>query len=138
MDAKITSLVKILLQEEADVYLVILFGSFAANTQHDESDIDLAIATSRPLSASRLFDLKLTLQAGCDRDVDLVDLNNSGVSIILKNDIITKGKLLYAVDKVAFSQIEAPIRREAEDFLYRRRDLELQLQKRLMAHATAR
>jgi predicted nucleotidyltransferase len=137
MDAQIISLVKTLLQESADIQLVILFGSFAANNQRDDSDIDLAIAAPRPLNAKRLFDLKLTLQANCDRVVDLVDLSNSGVSIVLKNDILTLGKVLYAVDETIFSSVEAPIRREAEDFLFRRRELDDYLLKRLRANATA-
>jgi uncharacterized protein len=138
MNLQSHALVESLKQHTPDLRLVILFGSFASGHQRDDSDIDLAIAALRPLDPTKLFDIKMTLQEASGRTVDLVDLNNADVSIVLKNEAIIFGKLLFAADETVFSEIEAPIRREAEDFLFRRRDLETHLAERMRAYATTR
>lgn len=137
MKEQIDHLVETLKQQLDNLNLVILFGSFATGHQHVDSDIDLAIGCDRPLTPRELFDLTLALQADCNQIVDLVDLRNADVSVVLKNEIMTRGKVVYAVDPDIVSSFEGPIRREAEDFLLRRRDLDEHLVKRLRTYATA-
>lgn len=137
MSSQIEALVECVKLHVHDLRLVMLFGSFASGRQRHDSDIDLAFAAARPLNAEALLDLKLTLQEACNRALDLVDLNAPSVSIVLKNEVIKFGRILYAADGTAFSEVEGPIRREAEDFLFRRRDLDSHFLKQLRDYATA-
>jgi predicted nucleotidyltransferase len=136
MQPEINAIIQILSQRLPCLRLALLFGSFSSNDHRADSDIDIAFAAAQALDSKTLFNLKLDLQTICDRHVDLIDLNNADTSIVLKHEIVTLGKILFACDETVFSTYEARIRREAEDFLYRRRDLEDHLAERLRAYAT--
>lgn len=61
-----------------DIRLAILFGSFAAGTATEASDIDIAIAAGPnrhdKLSIERRLELRATLSTSFKREIDLVDL----------------------------------------------------------------
>lgn len=115
--------------------LVMLFGSFATDFQRDDSDIDLAFAALRPLDSRALFDLKMALQVGCPRSVDLVDLANEQVSLILKHEIIKTGRAIFEADDTVLSEFEARILRDHGDLIFRRRDIEDEISARLRAYS---
>ena len=135
MNPLVASLVEKLKTYVPDLRLVMLFGSFAAGCQRDDSDIDLAFAATHPLNNHALFDLKMEMQVGCPRSVDLVDLANETVSIILKYEIITTGQMMFEKDDSVGSEFETRIMRDHADLIYRRRDIEDDISQRLRAYA---
>ena len=75
-----------------DIELGLLFGSFAEGRETAQSDIDVGIAASRPLTASRRMDLLDALAEATGRTVDLVDLRVAGP--LLLTQALTKGVVL--------------------------------------------
>ncbi len=51
------------LSEQTDIHFALLFGSFASQTQHETSDIDLAIELEQPLTADKKLNLLLDSRA---------------------------------------------------------------------------
>lgn len=83
-------------QSIADVHLIYLFGSAANNTSTNQSDIDIAFWTPQTISNLERWELQEKLAAQLKQDVDLVNMQTA--SDILLMQIITKGKLLYAIN----------------------------------------
>lgn len=82
-----------------DVLGIWLFGSIAAGHARPASDVDLAVLTQKPVDAVQLFDLGLDLGVKASRDVDLIDLRR--VSIVMRKEVVTEGRLVRAVDRLA-------------------------------------
>jgi hypothetical protein len=59
------------LQQEYSVRKIGLFGSFADNTQTDESDIDILVELEKPIGW-KFFSLELYLEKIFNRKIDLV------------------------------------------------------------------
>ena len=59
------------LQQEYSVREIGLFGSFADNTQKDESDIDILVELEKPIGW-KFFSLELYLEKIFNRKIDLV------------------------------------------------------------------
>ncbi|MFO8129542.1 MAG: nucleotidyltransferase family protein [Bacteroidales bacterium] len=59
------------LQQEYSVSEIGLFGSFADNTQTDESDIDILVELEKPIGW-RFFSLELYLEKIFNQKIDLV------------------------------------------------------------------
>ncbi|MFO7863944.1 MAG: nucleotidyltransferase family protein [Salinivirgaceae bacterium] len=59
------------LQQEYSVSKIGLFGSFADNTQTDESDIDILVELEKPIGW-KFFSLELYLEKIFNRKIDLV------------------------------------------------------------------
>jgi len=59
------------LQQEYSVRKIGLFGSYADNTQTDESDIDILIELEKPIGW-KFFSLELYLEKTFNRRIDLV------------------------------------------------------------------
>lgn len=80
------------LSKQASIRFAILFGSFAKQTNTQESDIDLAIELDKPLTAETKLTLLQTFSELNDRRIDLIDLKTVGEPLL--NQIIQHGKLL--------------------------------------------
>ena len=82
------------LRIQPEIQLAILFGSVAADREHPDSDIDLAVDAGRPLTASEKMSLIAQLAERTGRPVDLVDLQTVGEPLlgqILKHGISILG-----------------------------------------------
>lgn len=137
MDPSIAVILEVLKTQVTDLRLVVLFGSFASGHQRHDSDIDIGFAATRGLEGRTLFDLKLTIQAQCERNVDLIDLTNPNISIVLKHEVISTGVVIFESNDSIMSEFQARILRDYEDFMYRRRSLDNALANRLGAYAHA-
>ena len=76
-----------------DLHTILLFGS--ATTEHfkDHSDIDLAVASFKPLSLLDTLEIKLRFSKLLGtRDIDLVDLNST--EGLIHREILTKGLVI--------------------------------------------
>lgn len=76
--------------QKPEIDTVILFGSFAKGTFNDNSDIDIAIHSTRKLNYKDLSSLQTDIALLCKREVDLADLEKAeGVFLY---QIMTTGK----------------------------------------------
>ncbi len=72
------------------IKLAVLFGSLAAGTARPDSDLDLAVADDKPLSADARTTLIADLAEHVGRPVDLIDLTRAGEPLL--GQILTHGR----------------------------------------------
>lgn len=90
-----------ILNSTIDCEAIIIFGSYARNTQNEESDIDIAIKTNDIASKKILYEISNKLEEELKKDIDLVNLDtieNDG----FKYEILINGKLIYCKDEYKF------------------------------------
>lgn len=91
------------LSSHPDIRLAILFGSVAAGRETPDSDVDLAVAGSRPLSAGERLDLIGELAQETGRAIDLVDLATATGSILGR--ILATGRLVHGLDRTLYAEL---------------------------------
>ncbi len=105
-----------------EVRFAYLFGSFAAGKAGPLSDLDLAVYLE-PYSHGRFLDLYAACCRALKRnDLDLVVLNRTENLILLEN-IIREGKLLFERDRGARFEFEVETLHLALDFREMRRQI---------------
>lgn len=90
-----------ILTSELNCDAIIIFGSFARETQNEESDVDIAIKVNRDITKNELYCISNQLSDELKRDVDLVNLDaieNDG----FKYEILINGKVVYCEDSYQF------------------------------------
>jgi len=113
------------LSRHPEIALAILFGSLAARRARPDSDVDLAVAGSHPLSARDREDLIGELAQATGRAVDLVDL--AAATGPLLSRILSTGRLLRCADRALYAQlIKRVIYDDADMARYRDRILAAQ------------
>lgn len=101
------------------IELAYLFGSFATGHANEESDIDIAILSSVPLSSVEVWEMAQTLAKLLKKDVDLIDLMNCNT--VLRYQIVTEGNLLIDLNnRAAF--FETDTYRMYQDLQLNRKD----------------
>ena len=80
-----------------DIELAIVFGSLAKGTQRPDSDLDIAIQASRPLTAVQRIELIDALAMALGRPVDLIDLKTAGQPVL--NQIVKYGCRILGSDE---------------------------------------
>ncbi len=98
----------------SDILLAILFGSLAQGRERADSDLDIAVAADRPLTATRRLELIQALAAATGRPVDLVDV--AGVGEPLLGEILRHGKRLRGNDEI-YARLLTRHLFDAADFL---------------------
>lgn len=86
-----------LLIKKTSAYIIILFGSAAADRLRPDSDIDLAFLSEKSLSVYEVFILAQELADDLGRKVDLVDMSKA--STVFKSIILGTGKMIYSADE---------------------------------------
>ncbi len=89
---------------------ILLFGSYARNTQNPESDIDLAIKLKKEIQPKELFTIKRKLEDILEKDVDLIDLDNTQDGI--RYEILINGIIIYVKDEFKFELYKLDMYRE--------------------------
>ena len=89
---------------------ILLFGSYARNTQNSESDIDLAIKLKKEIQPKELFEIKRKLEDILEKDVDLIDLDNTQDGI--RYEILINGIIIYVKDEFKFELYKLDMYRE--------------------------
>lgn len=102
------------------VFFAYLFGSSVSNETIPSSDIDIAVFLSTYSAPDSAFDLKLDLYADFCRalkrnDVDVVVLN-SAVNIILLDDIVRHGLVIFDRNPEKRELFELEVIHSALDF----------------------
>ncbi len=91
-------------QRLGDPVAVYRFGSSADGSARAESDVDLAILATTPLSTELRFDVQEQLAMLLHRDVDLVDL--TAASTVMAMQVVTTGTVLYEGNAAARGEFE--------------------------------
>lgn len=83
---------------------VYLFGSRATGEEWPDSDLDLAVVLDGPADPVSLWMAGEDIASRLDVDVDLINL--LAADTVLKHQIVTNGKLLFANDPVEAERYE--------------------------------
>lgn len=111
-----------LLIEKFQPLAIILFGSFARETQNAESDIDIAIVAQNN-DKKDMFLTKQKLEELTSKDIDLVNLTDLNMSEGFKYEILMNGKVLYCKDEYRFDMYKIDTCREYLDFNESRQEI---------------
>lgn len=101
---------------------IILFGSYARNSQNKESDIDIAIIASNT-DKQEIFYAKQELEEMFMKDIDLVNLNDINMSEGFRYEILMNGEVLYCKDSYKYELYKLDMIREYLDFNESRQDI---------------
>lgn len=106
-----------------DIVTAYLFGSMAKGVASSSSDIDIALLLHNNDKTSAT-DLKFRLYADLCRtlkrnDIDVMLLNISG-NLILNDEIVRHGKVLYSTDDEAREEFELKVLHSSTDFKFQR------------------
>ena len=107
-----------------EIIAAYLFGSTSKGVASQSSDIDIAVL-SRNRDKKNGADLKFRMYADLCRalkrnDVDVVLLNLSG-NLMLNDEIVRQGKVLYTTDDNAREEFELNVLHRCTDFKFQRR-----------------
>lgn len=98
------SLLTLILNEYPDLQAVYLFGSVATDSQHAESDLDLAILLPADSAIEKYEFQRSTLQTQLESYYGKVDLINlRQVSTVFQHEIVQTGKVLFVAE--SFGQV---------------------------------
>lgn len=105
----------VLLEQQEDLLLAVLFGSVARGTAQPDSDVDIAVLGPRALDVRRRQELIDAIAQVTGRPVDLVDLRLAGVALL--RAVLTEGRRLFCKDETAWLHLLSRMVTDAEDFL---------------------
>ena len=109
MEEKI-KIIKKLILENVDCDAIVLFGSYARETQNAESDIDIAIKPNTNISKKQIFYLSQELEEKIKTEVDLINLDDINDSF--RYEILINGKTIYCKDELKFELYKWDMYRE--------------------------
>lgn len=105
-----------------EIQVAAVFGSMARGTAQPDSDIDIAVQSSRPLTVDQRIELIGSLSLAFDRPVDLVDLRTAGQPLL---DQIVRTGIQFVGSKHQWGDLIYRNIMENEDFVpYQKRILE--------------
>jgi len=113
--------IQAVLVRHPEIRLAILFGSLATGKAGHESDVDLAVSTTRPMDAEDKMVLMADLAVATGRSVDLIDLDKVGEPVL--GQILKYGKRLVGSDECYARLITRHLFDEADFMPYYRRML---------------
>ena len=116
-----TELIGSVLLRHPHVKLAVLFGSLAGGAARPESDLDLAVADDRPLSADARMALIADLAEHVGRPVDLIDLTRTGEPLL--GQILAHGRRILGSDERYADLLRRHLFDEADFAPYRSRIL---------------
>jgi uncharacterized protein len=113
--------IKTVLQNYPHLRIAILFGSIAKGTARYDSDLDLAVAFSKPLTVEDKISLITALAETLGRPIDLIDLNTVGEPLL--GQILSHGKRLLGNNSDFASLLSKHLFDQADFLPYRNRIL---------------
>ncbi len=102
------------------VVLAILFGSMARDRTRNDSDLDIAIASSTPLTVQTHLAIIENMALAVGRPVDLIDLDRTHNPLL--RQILTKGRKVLCHDRTRYAELMLRMVYEEADVMpyYRR------------------
>lgn len=101
---------------------IILFGSYARNSQNKDSDIDIAIISSNT-DKKQMFYAKQQLEETFMKDIDLVNLKDINMSDGFRYEILMNGIVLYCSDTYKYELYKLDMFREYLELNESRQDI---------------
>jgi uncharacterized protein len=117
------------LDGEPLVRIAILFGSFGTNYEKPESDVDIAIGGSTPLTTDQKLNILSLVETSTRRTVDLIDLQTATGTVF--KEALSKGRILINHDTDLMGRLLIRMLSEAADFQIRKRALAAEAQERI-------
>ncbi len=101
-------IVNILTQNLPGLQAVYLFGSLSSHTEHDASDVDIAVLLSpeksRATVGDQFFNIRCVLEKCLGRDVDLINLRR--VDTVMQKEVLITAERIYCLDEYAAELFE--------------------------------
>lgn len=119
MSRSLDLLLKQVFEQFPQVSLAVLFGSAASGRQRPNSDLDIAVAANRPLTANEKIAIIGALAERTGRPIDLVDLN--GVAEPLLGQVVRHGRRIMGSDTLYGELISRHLFEQADFMPYRAR-----------------
>lgn len=119
MNSSLDIQLKNVLGQFPQITLAVLFGSAASGQQQPESDLDIAVSASRPLSVTEKITMIGALAECTGRPIDLVDLKT--VAEPLLGQIVRHGKRIIGSDTLYGELIAKHLFEQADFMPYRAR-----------------
>jgi uncharacterized protein len=119
MSHPIDLVLKEALEQFPQVSLAMLFGSAVLGRQQPQSDLDIAVAAKRPLTANEKIAIIGALAERTGRPIDLVDLN--GVAEPLLGQVVRHGRRILGSDTLYGELISRHLIEQADFMPYRAR-----------------
>ena len=94
--------IKYVMARHPSVVLAILFGSMATDQARNDSDLDIAVACSTPMTAQTHIAIVEDLAMALGRPVDLIDLDR--IHNPLLQQILTKGRRVLCQDRTPYAE----------------------------------
>lgn len=85
------------------VVLAILFGSMAKDRARNDSDLDIAVASSTPMTAQPYIAIVEDLALALGRPVDLIDLDRTHNPLL--RQILTTGRRVLCHDRTRYAEL---------------------------------
>jgi len=119
-DAKIRAAIVSVLERHPSVSMAILFGSLAAGRGRPDSDLDLAVSATAPLTVDARIELIDDLAAALGRPIDLIDLNQAHGPLL--QQVLTTGRLMLCRNRTEYAELLRRLAYEEADVMpyYRR------------------
>lgn len=90
---------------------IVIFGSYARDSERPDSDLDIAIKTDKKLTSLEIFNLQNELEDILKIDVDLIDLAQE-MSDGFRYEILINGQLIYCTNEFEFDLYKLRMFRE--------------------------
>ncbi|MEO8332780.1 MAG: nucleotidyltransferase domain-containing protein [Gallionella sp.] len=119
MSKPLDLLLKKTLEQFPQISLAMVFGSAASGSQQPNSDLDIAIAADRPLTANEKIEIIGVLAERTGRPIDLVDL--SVVAEPLLGQVVRHGRRILGSDTLYGELIYRHLLEQADFMPYRTR-----------------
>jgi len=107
-DATVRAAIVSVLERHPSVTMAILFGSLAAGRGRPDSDLDLAVSTTAPLTVVARVELIDELAAAVGRPIDLIDLTQAHGPLL--QQVLTTGRLMLCRNRTEYAEL---MRRQA-------------------------
>lgn len=84
--------------------VIYVFGSYGTDTQHPESDLDIAFLSTVPSEPYQVFQIANNLSSELGIDVDLIDLSRA--SSVFRKEVIRTGEPIHIDNETAMRKFE--------------------------------
>lgn len=117
----IDSQIRGVLSNFPQIQIALLFGSIASGRQHQNSDLDIAVAAHQALTAQNKIAMIGALAESTGRSIDLVDLKVAGEPLL--GQIVRHGRRILGSDTLYGELISRHLFEQADFMPYRNRIL---------------
>ena len=112
------------------VLLVLLFGSFGTDREHELSDVDIAVLLDKSIPLMDELEMAADLSLILGRDsLDLVLLRNASVNIAHR--ALTEGRTVFELDPLQTAEFVESTLNHYRDFGYRLRQIDMEFEEKL-------